>query len=180
VYDEGSDKGSSDDAWRAYALSVAPATTTAYCTGSPYTDATKDAAKSRWLITVPTTTPLSSTILVGAGVRFTRSTEYKLYRSSTDNLWYLGMRTYSGSAWGSSQPVAGPFRSYVATGATGIGFSYYDESGTAVANTTVGRASIARVDVVLRAQGTDPANALANNAQFSDSLAFRVAIRNRS
>lgn len=51
---------------------------------------------------------LSHTPATGSLVRIGRRARYSLYKAS-DNLWYLGRKSFNGASWTTIQPVAGPF-----------------------------------------------------------------------
>ena len=87
-------------------------------------------------------------------------------------------------AWSSPQPLAGPYRPYVAAGdpTNGLRFLFYNQAGTQVTATdSAARVSIARIDVSLKGRGNQVSNtAISSNSRFRDSLLVRIAIRNRS
>ena len=185
VYDEGTRTGSEDDNWfRARLASVATATAGCEAFNNPNG---ADNARVRYRFTLNSLTPMPATVVNGATVRFARPARYRFYRGS-DNLWYLGYQQYTVSglmgAWSSTQPLAGPYDPYASTGSTsnGLRFLFYNQAGTQVTTTTAAAmASIARVDVAMKARGPSANNtALSRGGQLRDSLLIRIAIRNRS
>lgn len=169
IFDDFTDAGAQDDAWRPYTIiSVAPNTTACHGAGHPYTHPTLDApgTKPRWRITV--STGLEPTIVRGAAVRFTREVRYQLYQPAGSDNFYLGYQQMVNGSWTAMQPVAGPFNE------SGVEFSYFTAGGIAT-NTP---AQIARVDVRLDASGQRAVLAERNGIPMRDSLSLRIGVRN--
>ncbi|HEX8850757.1 MAG TPA: prepilin-type N-terminal cleavage/methylation domain-containing protein [Gemmatimonadaceae bacterium] len=168
--------GNQDDIWVPYTISQIDSTT-AGC-GS-FTDPTADAARYRYIYY--TSTPLSATIVDGAPMRFARQVKYSLYKSPTDGLWWMGYRECRGNGTSCSniQPVAGPYRPYVAgdTVNSGLSFVYRDSTGTATTNPL----NVARVLMFVRGQ-TQSKVALGGgkvNDFYRDYQRIIIALRNR-
>src|SRR3989454_7344887 len=92
----------------------------------------------------------------------------KVWQSPSDNQYYLAQQV----GMASPQPLVGPLM-----GANGLGFTYYDSTGT---TTTGDRAQVALIGIKLRArtaqvirQANDPAL-----AYKYDSVSVQVALRN--
>jgi hypothetical protein len=102
----------------------------------------------------------------GAPVRVTRRVRYTLYRAA-DGLWYLGRRTFDGSAWDVAQPVVGPLLS---ASRSGVAFVVTDSLSAPLAS---GDAHAAAVQVRFRAAraGASPATV--------DSSFTSIALRGR-
>ena len=147
-----------------------------YCLLSPFLDAVRDVTKNRYRLVV--TPALPDSVVVGSPLRFVRSTKYELTQSATSK-WYLARSEHVGGAWTAPVPVSGPFMAPDASGMGGVGFQYFDSSGVTVAS-AANATKVARIDVVLRAQGNSSSG---RNGQPStiirDSVQFRVALRNR-
>ena len=179
VFDENTTSGAQDDRWIRYRISALSSNDVTHCLGAPYADPVNDApalpGKARWAFTTDSAVP--SSIIPGSVIRFTRRVRYSLYQSPTDNLWYLGYRRGDAAI----QPVSGPYRAYsTATGQSGVTFAYYDSLGNVLANTAVGRRSVARIDITVRGQGQLRPNFAGNlRGAFTDSLKIQIALRNR-
>ena len=161
--------------WSGHAItSVSP--NASYCAASPYTDATLDAGKSRFRITVSPALPDS--VVESSPVRFARTGRYALTQAASGN-WYLSRSEYLGGAWSAAVPVSGPYMAPAATGQSGMTLAFYDSTGalvSAVANAN----RIARIDVALRAQGLSSSGRYGTaSTTVMDSLALSVALRNR-
>ena len=111
---------------------------------------------------------VNGAITAGAPVRGFTSMTYQLWQSPSDNQYYLAQQVGNGTP----QPLVGPLM-----GANGLGFTYYDSTGTA---TTGNRAQVALIGIKLRArsaqmirQANDPAL-----AYKYDSINVQVALRN--
>lgn len=166
--------GAGGDSWTTHRIvSVTPST--ALCPGSPYIDATLDAGKERWRVVV--SPDVADSVKVGAAVRFLRSTAYRLVASASGR-YYVGRSEYTGGAWTASTPVLGPFLAPGAGGTGGIRFVMYDSTGAAVASGG-NYQSVSRVDLTLRGQGANSSGKVASTLESKDSLAFRIALRNR-
>lgn len=190
LYDEGADRGAVDDRWVRFAIdaidSVATATICAPTATPGFTTASEDALY-RYGIRVRLPGKLADgtdvlaipdSVKIGAGVRFERPVEYSLYQPTGSAQWFLGFRESRNGAWSTVQPIGGPYR---APGAgAGVGFRYFTDAGVEVTAGGDPR-TVARVDMVVRAEGTDRTNVISRKASgvFEDSLRVRVAIRNR-
>ena len=108
-----------------------------------------------------------------AGIRFERSTRYSLTAAASGR-YYLGRSEYVGGMWGGETPVAGPFD---APG-SGIRFRFFDSTGVAVNNVANSR-RVARIDMLLKATGASTSGNIGGGTAVKDSLALRVALRNR-
>jgi type II secretory pathway pseudopilin PulG len=178
LYNDVVSPGPEDDTWtpaRVVSLEQAPATA---CVGAPFTDPVLDppAAKPRWRLTLDI--PVPAGVRVGAPMRFLRSVRYSLYRAApgTDG-WYLGYRELVANAWSAPEPIAGPFAEYRA-GAAGVAFAYYDSLGVRLPTPAV-PTRVARVDLTLRARTLVRNEGRADSVVVRDSVAVRVALRNR-
>ncbi|HKG93985.1 MAG TPA: prepilin-type N-terminal cleavage/methylation domain-containing protein [Gemmatimonadaceae bacterium] len=178
IYDEGTSRGAEDDTWRGYQI-AGMGTSTTKCVGAPYTDPTLDPPASKPRVEVTLASPLSTTTLRGAGVRFGRHVRYSLYQSANDRKWYLGYSEKRNGVWQATQPVSGPYLPYSATGGSGLSFRYYDSTGVQIANSAQ-PAGISRIDVRTRAVGQD-STTVSNGKRgiYVDSLTTRVSVRNR-
>lgn len=174
VFDEGAETGAEDDTWRALTIaSFSPELN--QCAGAPFTDPALDAGKQRWLLT--TVEPIPVTVLVGAGVRFTRRMEYRLDESEKTGRYYLTQQYMRNGAWDDPLIVSGPY-DVPANG--GIHLLYYDSLGVAVAPGGLST-RLARVDVTMRAVGLPGSQLVYEGADArpQDSIALRIALRNR-
>jgi type II secretory pathway pseudopilin PulG len=153
--------------------------TTLFCTATPYTTGA-DAAKNRYEVVFTGTDTITTNILVGTPVRFTRRVRYALYQAANSQ-WYLGFSEWNGATYSTLEPVSGPYRSYASgAGASGLSFKYYDEAGSAV-TTMAAATTIARVDLVIRGQTKNSIRVDGmQRGNFKDSLVVKIAIRNRS
>lgn len=167
--------GTADDIWGVYYISGIDSTL-AGC-GS-FTDPAADAAKYRYVYTL--TANLTSTVIDGAPLRYARIVKYSIYKSSADNLWWMGYRECRGDGTGCSavQPVSGPYRPYVANDTVNSGLSlvYRDSTG---AKTNIG-ANVARVEMFVHGQ-TQSSVALGGGklAPYRDYVKVTIALRNR-
>jgi hypothetical protein len=184
LYDDGPLPDPQDDTWVPRAItavangfSPAAGAAAATCPGLPFTDPSSDAAKPRWRVTFSGVA--DTTVRVGAPVRFLRSARYSLFQPAAGAQWYLGYRELLSNAWGTAQPIAGPFAA-PGTGA-GIRFSYFDTTGAALpaVPSAAQRTLVGRVDLVLRTRVILRASAGADSAVVRDSIATRIALRNR-
>ncbi len=171
-YDSSGVKG---EFWTAHSI-TSVSSATSYCAVSPYIDASRDAAKSRFRIAVSPVLPDS--VVVSSALRFTRTGKYSLTQG-TSGLWYLSRSEYLAGAWTAAVPFSGPYMAPAVSGVSGMTLTFYDSTGSlvgAVANVK----KIARIDVLLRAQGLN-ASGLYGTASTTliDTVAFSVALRNR-
>lgn len=178
VLNDGNDPGAVDDSWVPLVIAADP-TADAVSSCAPFVNVVLDppVTRPRWNVTF--TTAIPDSVHIGNPVRFVRHVRYSLFQNSAQEQWYLGFRDYQGGAWSSVQPIGGPFRAYAATGTSGIGFRYFDSLGVQL--TDVAQASrVARVDVTLNALGPPiKRSGLPDSIPVQDSLAFRIAVRNR-
>lgn len=191
LYDEGPGRGSSDDRWVRFAIeSIDSTANAAICpsTATPSFALASEDTALRFAVKVllPGKTAegldvltIPDSVKLGAAVRFERPVEYSLYQPTGSSQYYLGFRERRANAWSTVQPIAGPYRAPGA--AAGLGFRYFTDTGTEVVAGGDPR-TVARVDMVVRADGTDRTNVISRKAAsgvFEDSLRVRVAIRNR-
>ncbi len=174
AFDEGALRGAEDDTWIALTVSsVTPVLT--QCMGAPFTDPLADVAKPRYRVVVAEAVP--ATVLVGAGVRFTRHVEYALQESNTTGRWYLTQQSRRSGGWETPVVVSGP---YDVPASGGLELVYFDSTGVEVAPGGAST-SLARVDLTMQAAGL-PGSApgySGGRATPRDSIALRIAIRNR-
>ncbi|MHB1224844.1 MAG: PilW family protein [Gemmatimonadaceae bacterium] len=174
VFDEGTETGAEDDGWFATTVvSIVPSTSG--CHPSPYTHPSDDSpgVKPRWLVTVLPALP--STVRVGAGVRFGRDVRYQLFQPAGSPRWYVGYQQRVSGTWSDLEPVGGPLIGGGTGSGQGLSFQYYDTLGAVATMAT--NTALSRVDVGLRAVAAS-GRALGQQATFSDSLLFRIGIRN--
>ena len=166
--------GAGGDSWTTHRItSITPSAD--YCPGSPFTDATLDAEKSRWRFTV--TPAVADSVKIGAAVRFGRSTQYSLV-TGTSGKYFLGRAEYVGGAWTAATPIAGPFTAPNSAGTGGLRFVMYDSTGGAVSPSGNLR-GISRIDLTLRGQGASSSGSVGGKTTAKDSITFRIALRNR-
>lgn len=176
AFNDSLSRGAEDDVWVPLRVTNI-AQSTAYCPGSAFTDATLDATKPRFRVSVSPN--LSDSIVVGAALRFTRSVRYAL-AAQTSGRYYLTRAQYIGGAWETATPVSGPYDAPSGTNG-GLRFTYFDSLGAAVTNAAMGR-SVSRIDLILRARGASSSGTFgtgSSTTSLTDSLAFRIALRNR-
>lgn len=173
VLDDGT-PGNGDDLWRSYTIGSIDST----LSGCPrFTGTALDAGQYSYRYLV--TRDLSGTITDGAPLRMLRRVKYSIYRSS-DNLWWLGNRECrgDGSQCATVQPVAGPFRPYVAndTANSGVSFVYRDSTGAVTRSAT----EVARIELFANGQTRGPLS-LGSNAigPFRERVRLSIALRNR-
>jgi len=183
VYNDSLLAGAEDDVWQKLAIADIDKNLAA-CPGAPFTDPVLDApaVKPRYKITVSYPSPstqIGDSVKVGAVIRFTRPMRYELFQPSGSGKWYLCFSEYSGRAWTAAEPVAGPFRPFVAGDGTpsGLQFRYYDSLGTRLTSIT-DKPRLSRVDVYTRAEGGASAVTERKGALMTDSTLFRIGLRN--
>ena len=161
-------------AWKRFKIETISAVSGASgcTTATGFVQAT-DTTRQSYLITIPASATLPTTLLTGAPIRFFRRVRYELYQA-TDALWYLG---YFDCIAGRSpvcnpmRPMAGPFRDYSASPAqSGLLFSYFDGTGTPLSANIASAPNVARIMVSLTG---------AAQSKLTDSLVMDVALRNR-
>jgi hypothetical protein len=177
VYNENTLKGSEDDQWEKYGI-IATSNSNAACAGAPYTDAVLDPPATKNRIRYQLDGNLPVEVLVGAVVRFSRPVKYKIYQEAS-GLWYLGLQEYSGGSWGTTSPMAGPYRPWASgdNGTTGLQLRFYDSLGVRITN-MANRTQVSRADVFLRTNAGVSAITERHGNTLRDSVLMRVAIRN--
>ena len=167
--------GNADDDWIPYTITGIDSTLVG-CTN--FTDAALDASKYRFTYTLSAN--LSPTIVDGAPLRMARGVKYNIYKSASDNLWWMGYRECRGDGSGCSavQPVSGPYRAYVANDTinSGVSFVYRDSTGVI----TTDKSAVARVELFVHGE-TQAAVALGGGRQapYRDYVKVTIALRNR-
>ncbi|HVH68542.1 MAG TPA: type II secretion system protein [Gemmatimonadales bacterium] len=188
IYDNGATTKAADDSWQRYAL-AAVAVQNGSATYCPTTSGLVQAADitplNKMYQFLLTPAPLSATISVGAAIRFFRRVHYRLYQAADGN-WYLGYfmcRNGQSPVCNAVQPIGGPFNAYAspAAGTSGVQFSYFDSTGTALDPTVAAnRAAVARIRLVVRGTGQSLGSLSGMGFQtFKDSLMVDVGLRNR-
>ena len=175
IFDEGSQTGSLDDAWLKRVITGADYAASD-CAGPPYTDPVLDATKKRTRYHLDLALP--STVSTGAVVRFTRPVSYHIYQEASGS-WYLGITEFIGGSWGTTAPLAGPYRAFASgDGAqSGLQFRFYDSLGVRITNMLEGT-RVARLDVYLRTNAGQSAITERKGVDLQDSVVMRVALRN--
>lgn len=175
VFNDSLSRGAEDDEWKALRI-TAVAQSSALCSASPYIDATLDAGKPRFRISVHAA--LGDSVRAGAAIRFTRSTRYTL-RSQTSGAWYLHRSEFANGGWTTPVAVSGPYAPPAPGGAGGMRFAYFDSLGAEVTSAANSR-QVSRIDLLLRAKGLNSSGTFGTTSVANtDSLAFRIALRNR-
>ena len=174
AFNDSLSRGAEDDVWVPLRITSVSQSMT-LCPLSPFIDAALDVNKPRFRVSVSPNLPDS--ITVGSALRFTRSARFQLTAQSSGR-YYLTRTEYVGGAWQAATAVSGPYEP--PNGANGgIRFSYFDSLGLAVTNPAQGR-DVARIDMILRAKGANSSGSVGNGGTSNtDSLAFRIALRNR-
>jgi type II secretory pathway pseudopilin PulG len=172
MYDDGPANAASDDQWRAYALQVAPVPVVGGCPLETGFTSASDATTASYSLGL--TSNLATGILVGAPVRFVRTTRYSLYPAADGN-WYLGYCSPT-CGTGGPQPVAGPFLPYGGGVTPGVRFTYLAENGLVTATPS----AVAQVSIVVRGETRGEVSISGTTQRvIGDSLRFTVGIRNR-
>jgi hypothetical protein len=143
------------------------------CVTSPYLDPVLDAGKLRYRLAVTPAVPDS--VVRGAALRFTRAARYAL-APATSGRWYLQRQEVQGGQWTTPVSISGPYMAPGSNGLGGLVLSYRDSLDVAIAAGEMS-SRIARIDIVLRAQGMAPATP--GNPSVVDSVLLSVAVRNR-
>ena len=178
VFNDSSATGSADDRWDAFTIKTFESISTT-CAQTAFLGASD--VSPGWRITIDDAHPNISTLIqTGAVIRFGRPVRYSLFQPTVGpgEPWYLGYaeQTDVAGTFTPTDVVGGPFRDYDEGAGSGVRFAYFDATNTAL--TDISQApSLARVDVVLQAEGTTP-SALRGTA-LHDSTVFRIALRNR-
>lgn len=192
LFDENVGRGASDDRWVRFAIDSVIPEPASVCppTATPSFTLASEDAKPRYRVRVrlpgrlrdnTEILAIPDSVKVGAAVRFERPVEYQLYQPAGSALWYLGFRESRQAGWTPLQPLGGPYRPAGGAAGDGVSFRYYTGAGVQVASTG-DPVTVSRVDMVVRAAGTDRTNVISRKGPgglFADSLALRVAIRNR-
>ncbi|WP_309669074.1 prepilin-type N-terminal cleavage/methylation domain-containing protein [Gemmatimonas sp.] len=174
AFNDSLSRGAEDDVWVPLRI-TAVSQSAALCPLSPFIDALLDIGKPRFRVTVSPNLPDS--IKVGSAIRFTRSARFQLTAQSSGR-YYLTRSEYVGGAWQGATAVSGPYEPPSSSNG-GIRFSYFDSLGLAVTNPALGR-DVARIDMILRAKGANSSGGVGSSSTSNtDSLAFRIALRNR-
>lgn len=183
VYNDSLLAGAEDDVWQKLTI-VDIDKNLVMCPGAPFTDPALDppASKPRYKITVGFPAPatqIGDSVQVGAVIRFTRPMRYELFQPGGSSRWYLGYAEYLSGAWTAPEPVAGPFRPFVAGDGnpSGLQFRYYDSAGTRL-NNIADKLRLSRIDVYTRAEGGASAVTERKGALMTDSTLFRIGLRN--
>lgn len=183
VYNDSLLAGAEDDVWQKLAIADIDKNMAA-CPGAPFADATLDAAalKPRYKVTVAYpagSTQIGDSVKVGAVIRFTRPMRYELFQSTGSGNWYLGYSESKRGTWSAPEPVAGPFRPFVAGDSTtsGLQFRYYDSLGTRLTSIAQ-KLRLSRIDVYTRAEGGASAVTERKGALMTDSTLYRIGLRN--
>lgn len=173
VFNDSLARGAEDDEWKALRItSVQEAAT--YCPLSPYLDAL-DVGKLRYRVTVAAN--MGDSVKAGSAIRFTRSTRYFL-DDEESGAWYLHREEYRNGGWSDPVAVSGPYAAPV-NGGGGMRFAYFDSLGAPVNNVALSR-DVSRIDLLLRAKGNKSSGTFGTTStDNTDSLAFRIALRNR-
>ena len=173
VFSEGASDGAEDDHWDARRI-VEVMRLDAPCPGSPFLDPVRDAGRPGTRLLVDQAVPDSGRL--GAPLRLTRSTRYGLERQPSGR-WYLSRREYVEGAWQASAAVSGPFAAPVRDGVAGVRFAYFDSLGTPITDRSAAH-RVARIDLAIATDATG--RGLVSGAPIpTDSIAFRMALRNR-
>lgn len=198
IYNDSSSVGNEEDRWQEFILTEDVKDDAAgRCLGPLFVDVSLDGGKPRPLLKLSSANgepddpltggPVSRYVKVGAPVRFVKTVRYALF-TYTDGKWYLGFAEYDPAAakFKDLIPVSGPYEPYASAGGSGLRFRYYTVDGVEVAAgaDSAGRASIARLDLVIRAKTAGIVRADGIQAgvqqQYRDSLAVSVMLRNRT
>ncbi len=152
-------------------------TTTQHCvTGAPAPFITPGSRMEPRLV-LDTGDPSAGRFPAGTPLRITRRSRYSLYRAS-DALWYLGYRDYNPrtARLNVIQPLSGPF---LAPGAGGMAFRYFDGVGGAIASGSATVGNIALVEIGMRVLGSPALGAAQSRIPRSDSALIAVTTHNR-
>jgi len=174
VYDAASAGVTFDDTW-ATAEVAATSAELGVCAASPLVAPVADATAPRLRVRFTGGVRLPDTVRPGAFVRFLRRVRYRFYRAGTGD-WYLGYAEWNGTAFGSVQPVSGPFASYARGARGGLSLRYFDEAGAELSSSS-DASRIARVEIVARGVAAAGLSGAAIPARDSESVGVRL--RNR-
>jgi prepilin-type N-terminal cleavage/methylation domain-containing protein len=155
VYSETDVDGSEDGGWVLGSIaSLAP-------------DSCPDGRPARRMATVlhPSLGQVTSGWVVpsGAPVLGFETVTYRLYRSTEDRRWYVGMKTAA-----DLQPLLGPVTS------DGLAFAYFDSSGTV----TTEPSRVSLIEIRVRARTAQPIRRAGRLENQVDSIVMLVALRN--
>jgi prepilin-type N-terminal cleavage/methylation domain-containing protein len=177
VFNDNTLIGSQDDQWEKRVVDGTDLSNSA-CTVSPFIDPILDPAASKGRRRYRLNTVLPPEVQAGAVIRFTRPVRYRIYQE-TSGAWYLGIQQHAGGAWGSTSPLAGPFRPFAGSDnpTSGLQFRYYDSLGVRVTN-MANQEDVARVDLFLRTNAGVSAITERKGNALQDSVLMRIALRN--
>jgi type II secretory pathway pseudopilin PulG len=184
VFDDSTSAGAADDRWVALSISsITPVTGANGCQVASGFVQAADQAQPSYDITVPAGRPLPVTVLTGAPIRFFRRTHYELYQATSGN-WYLGhytCRAGQSPVCNALQPLAGPYRAYSSStpGTSGLLFSYFDSTGTALAASLANAPKVSRIQLSVRGQAKHVEISGMPKGTYNDSLVVSVGVRNR-
>ena len=187
IFNDSTSLGNEDDTWQQFRLRDLSWDASKCVAGFFPTISIADVGTPRPVLeVVDPLGPMSPYIKVGAPVRLTRRVQYALFRAANGR-WYLGYSEYDRGLGSFKQlePVSGPYDPR-SSGALGLSFRYYTVDGVEVAAgaDSAGRASIARIDLVVRGRtaGQVDMDGVQNGVrqEYRDSLAVSVMLRNRT
>jgi hypothetical protein len=174
VFNDSLSRGAEDDEWKPLRITGVTQSAT-LCPLSPYLDAALDAGKPRFRITLAGN--MGDSVKTGSAIRFTRSTRYTLQAQSS-GAWYIHRSEYQAGGWTTPVAVGGPYAPPTANGG-GMRFAYFDSLGAPINSVALSR-SVSRIDLLLRARGQSSSGQFGTTStENTDSLAFRIALRNR-
>lgn len=136
---------------------------------------TKNAADAALGIGLTVAPPVAPTVSPGSPARFLRPTRYSLYRSSSDNRWYLGVREFVNGGWTGVQPVTGPYDARTAAAPV---FIVRDSAGASLTSPSP-LGSAQRFDFALRGGSWLRGRAMGRASTATESLLVALAPRNR-
>lgn len=176
VFNDSLQRGAEDDEWKPLRI-TGVSEDAGLCAGSPYIDGTLDAGKLRYRISVANN--MGDSVKAGSAIRFTRSMRYYL-DDETSGAWYLHRSEYLRGQWSQPVAVSGPYTAPASGGVGGgLRFAYFDSLGAAVTSVANSR-RVSRIDLLLRAKGDNSSGKFGTSSTANtDSLAFRIALRNR-
>lgn len=147
VHDDAGTPSAADDRWSARTVR-AVSDGASYCRSGPFAAAAAaggapdDAPRLRLTLDGPA---LPASVGAGAPVRIARRRRHALYRAPDG--WTLGVREWDGTAWETTQPIAGPFAS---PANDGLRIEAVDAAGVSVQGSPPAR-PVAELRVLLRA-----------------------------
>lgn len=157
VFDEKNTTINTDDTWQQGSIVDQSSST---CTDG--------STATRLTLTLANGSAVLNDVTTGAPVRIWEKIWYGAYSDGTT--WWLGTSTWQSGAWTTVSPVAGPLKP-----TTGIGFAYYDSTGTVVSDSS----RVASIGMTVRGQSTRPIMVAGRpTGPYKDSVTVRVALRN--